>query len=212
MTVETPTGLWVVPPLRAVWIPEEVEHAVQMSGWVRMRTLYFLPEAFDPVPGACCAIEVSPLLRELILEAMRVAMLSRDVPEHERLATVLLDQLVHTRAAPLQVRIPQDVRARRVAAQAQADLSADLTLSELAADCGASVRTVERIFLKETGLTFAQWLQRIKALAALERLAAGDSVTAAGLAVGYDSTSSFIAMFKRILGTTPGNYFQVSPK
>ena len=41
----------------------------------------------------------------------------------------------------------------------------------------------------------------------LERLAAGDSVTAAGHAIGYDSTSAFIAMFKRLLGTTPGNYF-----
>ena len=89
-----------------------------------------------------------------------------------------------------------------------ADLSATGSISQLVRGTGASVRTIERLFVQETGLTFGRWLQRIKTLHALERLAAGDSVTAAGLSVGYSSTSSFIAMFKRVLGTTPGSYFR----
>ena len=61
-------------------------------------------------------------------------------------------------------------------------------------------------------MTFGRWLQQVKAHQALERLAAGDSVTGAGLAVGYDSTSAFIAMFRRVLGTTPGSYFARAPR
>ncbi len=211
MTVDTRIGQWVVPPHRAVWIPAGVEHAVRMTGQVRMRTLYFRPDISGCLPESCCVITVTPLLRELILETMRLHMLDESVPEHARLAAVLTDQIVRTREAALQIKLPSDSRARRVAQNAQADLSRSQPISELVENCGASVRTIERLFLRETGMTFGRWLQRVKALHALERLAAGDSVTCAGLSVGYDSTSAFIAMFKRVLGTTPGGYFALDP-
>ena len=43
MTVRTRQGIWVVPPMRAVWIPAMTPHSITMSGNVSMRTLYFLP-------------------------------------------------------------------------------------------------------------------------------------------------------------------------
>jgi len=82
-----------------------------------------------------------------------------------------------------------------------------VSIRDLVQGSRAGVRTIERLFLKETGMTLGRWLTHAKALHALERLAAGDSVTMAGVAVGYDDTSAFIAMFKRVLGTTPGRYF-----
>ncbi len=211
MTVDTRAGSWVVPPHRAVWIPAGAAHSIRMTGVVRMRTVYFRPGLAHRVPPACCVIHVSPLLRELILETLRLGMLADDVPEHVRLAGVLADQIAHTREAPLRITRPTDARARLVAETAQADLSVTASIAQLARGSGASVRTVERLFVLETGMTFGRWLQHVKALHALERLAAGESVTAAGLAVGYDSTSAFIAMFKRVLGTTPGNYFRQIP-
>lgn len=211
MTVDTPVGSWVVPPHRAVWIPAGCEHSIRMTGVVRMRTVYLRTGQVQGVPAACCVVHVSPLLRELILETLRLGMLADDVPEHIRLAGVLVDQIAHTPEAPLRIRRPVDARARVVAERAQADLSVTVSLAHLARAGGASVRTVERLFVLETGMTFGRWLQHAKALHALERLAAGESVTAAGLAVGYDSTSAFIAMFKRVLGTTPGHYFRQGP-
>ena len=94
-----------------------------------------------------------------------------------------------------------------LAERVQSDLSSIRPLTDLVLGSGASVRTIERLFVRQTGMTFGRWLQRVRALHALERLAAGDSVVQAGLAVGYDSTSAFIAMFKRVLGRTPGSYF-----
>ena len=207
MTVGAPSGSWVVPPHRAVWIPAGFLHSVRMTGVVRMRTVYLRPGLGGGLPTSCCVIGVTPLLRELVLEILRIGMLTDDIPEHGRLAAVLADQITHTREAPLRIRLPTDARARAVARSAHADLSLAKPLAEYARGSGASVRTIERLFVQETGMTFGRWLQRIKALHALERLAAGDSVTAAGLAVGYDSTSAFIAMFKRVLGRTPGSYF-----
>ncbi len=71
MTVRTRQGIWVVPPLRAVWIPAGTPHSVAMSGAVSMRTLYFLPRLVRALPKKCFVMNVSPLLRELIIHACR---------------------------------------------------------------------------------------------------------------------------------------------
>ena len=55
---------------------------------------------------------------------------------------------------------------------------------------------------------FRRWRQQARLLHALERLAAGDSVTTTALEVGFNGTSAFIAMFRRALGRTPGSYFR----
>lgn len=208
MRVETAMGSWVVPPERAVWIPAGFEHSIRMTGAVRMRTVYLRPGLAAGLPESCGVVQVTPLLRELVLETLQRGMLLDTEPEQARLAAVLADQILRTREAPLQIKLPTETRARKVARRAQADLSRVIPLADLVQGCGGSVRTIERLFVQETGLTFGRWLQRVRALHAIERLAAGDSVTEAGLAVGYDSTSAFIAMFKRVFGETPGNYYR----
>jgi AraC-like DNA-binding protein len=80
-------------------------------------------------------------------------------------------------------------------------------LKQVARRTGASVRTVERLFRAETGMTFGKWRQQLRLLHALRELASGRPVTAVALEVGYDSPSAFIAMFRSALGTTPTRYF-----
>jgi AraC-like DNA-binding protein/quercetin dioxygenase-like cupin family protein len=72
MTVETDAGLWVVPPLRAVWVPAGVVHSIRMTGRVLMRTLYFEPASVADVavPPGPAVLTVSPLLRELIVRVV----------------------------------------------------------------------------------------------------------------------------------------------
>jgi AraC-like DNA-binding protein len=69
------------------------------------------------------------------------------------------------------------------------------------------VRTLERLFQTETGMTFGKWRQQLRLLHALRLLAADRAVTAVALEVGYDSPSAFIAAFKSLFGTTPARYF-----
>src|SRR6185437_16723771 len=72
MAVRTGNGTWVVPPHRAVWIPAEIPHTITMSGLVAMRTLYLKPRLARSLPRDCCVINVSTLLKELILYACSV--------------------------------------------------------------------------------------------------------------------------------------------
>src|SRR5882672_12664245 len=71
MTVSTRQGIWVVPPSRAVWIPARTPHSITMSGAVSMRTLYLLPGLVRCLPANCVVLNVSPLLKELVLHACR---------------------------------------------------------------------------------------------------------------------------------------------
>src|SRR4029453_15934940 len=93
-------------------------------------------------------------------------------------------------------------RGRNVAA-VDPDAAGPADLNELAAAAGASVRTLQRVFLIETGLGFAQWRQRLRLLQAVTKLSTGASVTQAGNEAGYTSTSAFIAAFRKQLGQTP---------
>lgn len=207
MTVNTSTGSWVVPSRRAVWVPAGIEHEVEMSASVSMRTLYLRTGLAEVLPSDCCVVNVSPLLRELILRTIEIGMLNRNIALHKHLIDVILDQFHTLATMPLKLPMPVDVRAVRVAELVRANPADAKSLDELSRNTGASKRTIERLFQSETEMTFGKWRQQLRMLHALRLLAAGEPVTTAALEVGYDSTSAFIAAFKSTVGTTPGRYY-----
>jgi AraC-like DNA-binding protein len=211
MTINTATGSWVVPSQRAVWVPAGIEHEVAMSTAVSMRTLYLRTGLSDLLPGDCCVINVSPLLRELILRTVELGMLNRSLAVHKHLIDIILDQFHALPTVPLKLPMPRDQRALRVAELVRDNPGETKPLEQLSRTIGASKRTIERLFQAETEMTFGRWRQQLRMLHALRLLAAGESVTSAALEVGYDSTSAFISAFKNTVGTTPGRYYANGP-
>ena len=207
MTVNTSTGSWVVPSRRAVWVPAGIEHEVEMAASVSMRTLYLRTGLAASLPRDCCVVNVSPLLRELILRTIEIGMLNRRVALHKHLIDVILDQFHTLSTMPLKLPMPVDARAVRVAEMVRASPGETKSLDQLARNTGASKRTIERLFQTETEMTFGKWRQQLRMLHALRLLAAGEPVTTAALEVGYDCTSAFIAAFKSAVGITPGRYY-----
>ena len=155
------------------------------------------------LPGECCAIDVAPLLRELVLELVERCPIDATNEPAMRLARVAIDRIAEARTLPLQLPLPRDPRALRLAEALREDPSSQASLGELAGAAGASPRTIQRLFLAETGLPFAQWRQRLRLLHGAAALGAGKSVTEAGLEAGYSGTSAFIAAFRRHFGVTP---------
>jgi AraC-like DNA-binding protein len=209
MWVHTAQGDWVVPPNRAVWVPAGVEHGIEMAGVVLIQTLYVVAGISGTLPRRCSAVNVSPLLRELILHTISLGMLDQNVPVRARLIAFLLDQVSALPTIPLQLPLPSDERAKRAVSWMRAHPDDPGLIKQMAKRAAVSARTLERLFQKETGMTFGRWRQQLRLLHALQLLAAGRPVTAVALEVGYESASAFIAMFKRTLGTTPHRYFTV---
>tara|TARA_R110002072_G_scaffold49277_32_gene134059 strand:- start:104 stop:1036 length:933 start_codon:yes stop_codon:yes gene_type:complete len=205
MRVHTPAGVWGVPPQRAVWIPVGVDHQVEHLGDVDFRTLYLAPDLPD-LPKDCGVLVVAPLLRELIVA---VTHLPKDYAQggaEARLAGVLMDQIIAAPRAGLHLPLSSERRLQPLIRALLADPADRRGLDDWAARCGASSRTLARLFERELGLGFRQWRQQLRLQDALARLAAGEAITSVALAVGYDSPSAFIAMFKRELGASPGRY------
>ena len=210
MTVTTRDGTWVVPPLRAVFVPAGVVHAIRMTGAVAMRTVYVARPLADALPDACCVVSVTPLLRELVVRAAGFPKRWAVDSSEARVAALIVDEIRAARVAPLQLRSPRDARALRVTRALEANPGDARSLAQWAKSAGASPRTLARVFQSETGLSFGAWRQQLRLLRALERIGSGDAVTAVALELGYESPSAFIAMFRKALGVSPGRYFRGS--
>lgn len=208
MTVRAKAGEWVVPTNRAVLIPAGVRHDIAMCGAVAMRTLYLEPGLAKELPRTCCVVNVSPLLKELILRACEYRGLDARVRRQRHLIDVLLDQMETVQAVPLQLPNPTDPRALRVAKALFGRPAEGQPLGRVCTVAGASKRTIERLFQRELGMSVGKWRQQLRLMKAMQLLADGAKVTHAALEAGYSTPSAFISMFRRALGSTPASYFR----
>jgi len=197
LTVECPVGqqLWYIPARRALWAPAGEACTLRMRGVVRLRMIYLHESQ---------AINVSPLLHEAILEAVRRSVLSGTEP----LSRLIMELLSAAPSVPLMLPMPHDARALRVAKRLLRIPAKQDTLPDLARSSGASVRTLERLFTVETGMGFATWRQRLRMLEGMRLLMDGQSVADAADAIGYESVSAFVVAFKATVGETPGRWLR----
>ncbi len=210
MVVETKEGRWVVPPTKGVWLQAHVEHTVSMRGKVSMRTLFIDPDAILGLPEKDCVLEVSPLLRELVLEASRLP-LDYDIRSRDgQLMKLLLGEFSRIpilSIQPFHLPWPADERLEQVCIQITRQ-PADLTTANQWADLLAmSTKTFQRRFKSHTGITFGQWRQLARLLLSLESLAQGTPIIQVALEHGYGSQSAYTAVFKRHFGVTPSNFY-----
>jgi AraC-like DNA-binding protein len=206
LEVTTPERTWLVPARRAVWVPAEARHSIVVLGRTLLETIYVAADFCGEIPQECAAINVSDLLRALVIEIARIGTLDEADPAHHRLAGVLLDQVHRAPHLELQVPMPSDDRALAVARFVLDDPAAKETLATLARRAAASERTMARIFVQETGMTFARWRAAARFVRAVRDLADGTPIGEVAGGVRYESTSVFISAFKRAFGLTPGRF------
>lgn len=206
VSVTTDKGTWVVPANRAVWVPSLTKHATRSYGTVEFRTLFVRPEATASLPNICRVIEVTALLRELILRLINLN--SEPItPFTLQVSQLLLEELRFLPVEPLNLPIPEAPRLRELCLKLQQSPELKVTLEEAAQLTGMSRRSFMRHFEQETGMTFGRWRQQSRLLAALPALALGKTIMSVALDCGYQSVSAFTNAFKRSLGHPPSEYF-----
>lgn len=210
--VETQHGSWIVPPSRGVWLPAGTRHALQIIGQVAARTVFVDPLARADLPASCQVVQISPLLRELIVSAIALPESYQPGSRTERIYELILDEIRVMDVLPFGLPWPESARLLTLCQQIQQQPGENWTLARAAAALCVAERTLARHFSRETGLQFSDWVRRARLGVALTRLAQGDSVLAVALDLGYDSPSAFSAMFRRLLGVTPANYFPAAEK
>ncbi|WP_240757079.1 AraC family transcriptional regulator [Roseicella aquatilis] len=205
MRIATDAAGFVVPPGRALWVPAAVPHVTAMQGPVAMRALFLRADAARAGPAGVTVLAVSPLLRELILAACSEPLEWDEAGRGGHLAALILDEIARAPSLPLGLPALRDPRLRRLAEALRADPARDAGMEEWAAACGASARTLTRLFRRETGMSFGRWRQMLRLSEAAALLAQGMPPARAAAAVGYASAPAFGAAFRAAFGTTPGS-------
>ena len=208
MLVESAAERWTVPPSRGIWMPSGQVHAIRCVGNVKMRSVFVRPDTALELPLQSKAISISPLLSELIKASVDFAGPFVEDSREARIMRLILDEICVLPTLPLKLLQPSDKRLRTLCSALQARPHDTSTLADWGVHLGVDEKTIQRLFRKETGMTFGQWRQQARLMQALERIALGERIVDVAATLGYDSPSAFASMFKRQFGITPSQFFK----
>lgn len=207
VTSQVPGSMWIVPPDCAVWIPGGVPHSCRTTPNARICFLFVKP-GVARLPEHPCTLEITPMVREMILHLTDRVQDERRADKHTlRLMRVLLGELETMPETSFRLPVSVHPKLKPIIDSLTADPSERSTLAQWADRIAMSERTLARLVVKETGMTFGRWRQQLHILVALRQLADGQSVQHVSDSLGYASVTAFITMFKNALGVTPSRYF-----
>jgi AraC-like DNA-binding protein len=210
--VSTAASTFIVPPSRAVWIPPDTVHAVTAIERADLRTLYLHARLTpQPIWSQARVLEVSPLLRELVLQlSTDPDALPADAAQRERercITHLIVDELGRARSLRLGVALPQDKRLLRLCQAMIEDPARHASLADWAAEVGASERTISRLFREQLGSGYGQWRSQVLLAHALSLAARSKPMSHIAAELGYASASAFTAMVTRTVGMPPSRFF-----
>lgn len=208
LVVEAGGERWMFPSQRCAWIPPDWMHKARSVGGAAGSMVYLSSEMCRGLPRTPCLFSSSELLFAIVQRVLAWDPLHALNPARKRLVTVLRDEIAQAEQQPLRLPVPSDARLARVARALLDDVGDDRGLDDWAHFAGMSRRAFMRAFSADVGMSFGRWRRQARLFAALELLAQNKSVTEVALAVGYDSVSAFIEMFRTMLGITPQMYFR----
>lgn len=192
--------LSLLPPGKVAWIPGGINHRAEMKSSVAYRSVWFDTTRYPTLPTDAVVLNVTPLLNEL-LERISASPWETDweqgAPMH--MAALCVAELNAAEEVPMTLRFPQDKRLRHLTGD-----TLPPPLNQLASVTGASERTIGRIFLRETGLSYQPWRQQWRLMKAVEMLASHARVTVVASELGFSSDSAFIYFYRSMTGQTPG--------
>jgi AraC-like DNA-binding protein len=199
--------LYVVHPLfKGLWLPAGVEHSIYSPRKFYLHTLYFEPATLrtDSHPQV---LGLDNLARELILLLCTAPRPAQRGTRHAYALALLEEVLPEAKPESFSLPRPRHERARKLADYFAARPGDGRSVEVIAAEIGgASLRTFERLFSDETGLSLATWRRHSRLLASLSLLAEGKSIGEVAHAVGYESAPAFSTAFKQCFGVSPSSY------
>jgi len=153
MEVRSDQSVWLIPPSFALWVPARTLHRIRMPAAVSMRTLYIRAGLVKRADPGCAVLSVSPLLRELVLEVVRIGQLRLRNREHRTLQDLITLYIARATSIPTLVRMPKEPRALYVATRILGSLTESPSLQTLCKEAGVSTRTLQRLYRNDGSST-----------------------------------------------------------
>ncbi|MFA5665153.1 helix-turn-helix domain-containing protein [Castellaniella sp.] len=196
----------LAPPHSGLWIPPETEHTCFNHREAAHCSLYIRSDLCTALPGAACALLISPLVRAILGHLYAHRSDGRPQPGFERLLWVLVEQLSSCEAAASFIPDSDDPRLGPLLQALRDDPADNRSIAQLAGAFHMSERTLMRRCRTDLGMSLTEWRQRLRLARALALISSGRSVESVALDLGYATSSAFIAMFRRRMGASPKGY------
>lgn len=196
---------YLVPPQYGIWIPPEKYHLGLNRLEVLQSSLYVTKELCGRLPSDPVALLVSPFMRSL-LEHARESTQNYTSQRYLRLLKVFLDELTEAPRAGTFLPASDDPVLQNILNHLEKHPNNNQSINELAQKAYITERTLARKCRQDLGMPLTEWRNRIRVVAAIAMLEEGRTVESIASEFGYSSASAFIAMFKRLTGSTPANY------
>lgn len=204
-------SVWMVHSSSALWLPPQIPHKFVASGNVLLRTVLVSSEQSEDIGLTCFMTGISSLLKELLISVNQLSQrINGEDPtlrlRFSSMETLILQEIKSGGKISLELPWPEDERLLQLC-NGLLNHKGDLpTLNAVADKMSVSCRTLMRLFVKETGLTFSNWIQQMHVIRAVALLDEGHSVSQIARSLGYASAESFGNMFKRKTGCSPGKF------
>jgi AraC-like DNA-binding protein/quercetin dioxygenase-like cupin family protein len=206
MYVGTRNHVLLLSPAMAVWIPPDTDHWLRYASSNEMLYVDVSREEAGKLGTGTRIMQMTPLLSAIMRAT--VADISSGLTRQHRgaLHDLLYHEILAAMDVPLSIAMPQDKRICGLAQAALDDPGSIVSVDTWLADVAASRKTIERLFIAETGMAPSRWLRQACILHAISQLAAGKKISSVAFDLGYESPSAFTYMFRSALGMSPRSF------
>ncbi|MGF7540384.1 helix-turn-helix transcriptional regulator [Providencia rettgeri] len=209
--VWTGGSVWMVHSSSALWLPPQIPHKFVASGNVQLKTVLVSLEQSETIGSTCFMTGISSLLRELLISVNQLSLrINSEDPtlrlRFSSMETLILQEIKSGGKLSLELPWPKSERLHQLCSDLLNHKGDLPSLNVMADKISVSCRTLMRLFVKETGVTFSNWIQQMNVIKAIALLDEGYSVSQVARSLGYASAESFGNMFKRKTGCSPRKF------
>ncbi|MBQ0756097.1 MAG: helix-turn-helix transcriptional regulator [Amphritea sp.] len=197
---------YFIPPEQAIWLPSGCQHSVYTGYGADLKSLYIESSYQGLASDRASVLQITPLMRELILVAAGIEVEYPFQGYENDLVQLLLQSLSRLERDDQHLPWPISGDLINLCNQLYEQSDSSETSEQLASSLAVSLRTLDRRFRRETGMSLKQWRQQLRLMQAIELLNTGQNITAIALELGYSSASPFIYMFREKFGLSPAQY------
>jgi len=206
MLVQTSKGQSLLPPTMALWLPANMSHRIMIRNAVAYRSIYFDTTKFPNLPPELITLNVNALLKEII---ERISFWPWEMlwASQKKIISVFWEEFDNVSRESFTLTEPSDPRLKNHILLWSRGKRCLPMLKEFAREVGMTEKTIGRVFMKETGMSYQNWRQQWRLHKSIELLAGGKNVSETAYELEFSSNSAFIEFFKKYLRETPGKYF-----
>jgi len=206
IVVKTEQMQWTITPGTVGFIPAKLPHSAVALTTLKGYLFHVNPTDEMPFPSAPNVYTSATFIQSLLQKAIQLDPINNNATYVKHLTALLSYEIAEAKTLPLSLPLPCDRRALHIAETLLKYPENHMTQVQLAKKWGLSVRTLSRVFIQQTGLSFSLWRQQAKILVSLQWLHAGVPINEVAMLSGYNNVSSYINVFRQRFGETPGQF------